>query len=358
MNKNIRKLNTMRGIAALMVLVSHYSNQTLIINNLFGDGVGQYGVMFFFLLSAFLMGYLYIEKDFDHTNSRNYAIARFARVVPLYLLVVFISFFTQLLALNNIFYPILTSRGLLLHLSFIFGASVLWTIPVEVQFYGLFPLFWWINKKKGSTYLSSVLIFSLMVLFLIGLRKYRFDIAGFDGEIILSLVLPVFLIGLLFGILYTQWQPLEKNQSNWYLSAFLLLPLLFPNIYHPITAAFFGSVRRWEAVSLIWADVGVLLIVSVIFFAYVFFVPDDNPLISNPVGDFLGDISYSLYLWHLPILIFITSNFNIGNPYLWGIGYTATTIVISYLSFRVIELPAKRFLRQRLMVTNEAHNAD
>jgi peptidoglycan/LPS O-acetylase OafA/YrhL len=60
----IRKLNMLRGLAALIVLVSHYSNATNLLNAMPGRGAGQLGVMIFFILSGFLMSYLYLKKGF------------------------------------------------------------------------------------------------------------------------------------------------------------------------------------------------------------------------------------------------------------------------------------------------------
>ena len=39
----IRKLNTLRGIAALIVLISHYSNATNLFHGVLGTGGGQFG---------------------------------------------------------------------------------------------------------------------------------------------------------------------------------------------------------------------------------------------------------------------------------------------------------------------------
>ena len=64
----IRKLNTLRGLAALIVVVSHYSNATLIMGGLLGFGGGQFGVMIFFVLSGFLMSYLYLGREFTASS--------------------------------------------------------------------------------------------------------------------------------------------------------------------------------------------------------------------------------------------------------------------------------------------------
>jgi peptidoglycan/LPS O-acetylase OafA/YrhL len=59
----IRKLNSLRGLAALIVLVSHYSNESGLLGRALGIGAGQFGVMIFFPLSSFLISYLYLDRQ-------------------------------------------------------------------------------------------------------------------------------------------------------------------------------------------------------------------------------------------------------------------------------------------------------
>ena len=98
----IRKLNTLPGIAALIVVVSHYSNETDILHGVLGNGAGQFGVMLFFILSGFLMSYLYLNKKLDVENVRYYAVARIARVIPLFVLVVLLSYLLQAVGISGI----------------------------------------------------------------------------------------------------------------------------------------------------------------------------------------------------------------------------------------------------------------
>ena len=78
----IRRLNTLRGLAALIVLVGHYSNKARLWDALLGTRAPQLGVMLFFLLSAFLMTVLYLDREPTKQAMRGYAMARIARVLP------------------------------------------------------------------------------------------------------------------------------------------------------------------------------------------------------------------------------------------------------------------------------------
>ena len=50
----IRKLNALRGLAAIIVFITHFSDITNWLDGALGGGSGAYGVMLFFLLSGFL----------------------------------------------------------------------------------------------------------------------------------------------------------------------------------------------------------------------------------------------------------------------------------------------------------------
>jgi peptidoglycan/LPS O-acetylase OafA/YrhL len=62
----IRVLNTLRGIAALIVVIAHYSRSTGLLGGYSRRGSGQLGVIFF-MISGFLMTYIYLGKSFNQT---------------------------------------------------------------------------------------------------------------------------------------------------------------------------------------------------------------------------------------------------------------------------------------------------
>jgi peptidoglycan/LPS O-acetylase OafA/YrhL len=84
-------LDGLRGLAILIVIVSHVSNAIDLWGRMLGDGAGQIGVMLFFVLSGFLMGQLYLDKPFNHANLWNFAARRFARLAPLFYLTVSVA---------------------------------------------------------------------------------------------------------------------------------------------------------------------------------------------------------------------------------------------------------------------------
>lgn len=87
--ESIDALDGIRGMAALMVAFSHMGNVGHFIEI---RGTGQHGVMLFFVLSGFLMSWLYGTGDGSNSNWIRYSLRRVLRVYPLYFVVIFLDF--------------------------------------------------------------------------------------------------------------------------------------------------------------------------------------------------------------------------------------------------------------------------
>lgn len=136
----------LRGMAALLVVVSHAFSHQIGLDNPFVVFAGQMGVTLFFVISGFIMVYISGNQSF---SAWNFLTRRAARIVPLYWL------FTALAALLALFLPSLfktttfTWPHLLQSLFFIVheapgrgGSSPLlslgWTLNYEAYFYVTF----------------------------------------------------------------------------------------------------------------------------------------------------------------------------------------------------------------------------
>lgn len=63
--------------------------------------------------------------------------------------------------------------------------------------------------------------------------------------------------------------------------------------------------------------------------------------LTNPVSGYIGDISYSLYLWHFPFIIFAASLFGDGTP-LYFLSALSGMIICSVLGYHLFEDPIRR----------------
>src|SRR5713101_642898 len=85
----IKALTSLRFFAAVHVILFHMTMNRigtyplLVRNFLLASPIG---VVFFFVLSGFILTYNYVRKDKPVTDSRSFWRARFARIYPVYVL--------------------------------------------------------------------------------------------------------------------------------------------------------------------------------------------------------------------------------------------------------------------------------
>lgn len=335
----IRRLNSLRALAALIVLVGHYSNRAQLWDAVLGTRAPQLGVMLFFLLSAFLMTILYMDRHPTRDAMATYAWARAARVLPLFVVVVLASYLLGKLPvawLQASVYAIPDWKAVASHLLFLFGVQVLWTIPAEIHFYAIFALLWWLRPRLPLT----LTLFCAVVLGIFASGHWplgpKQPINGFPIDLPLLRGLPYFVAGMLLGLLYLRWRPPARWQHPAYAAAGLgLVLLLYPAILERLTG--------WTYV--MWFNPLVLLVMALAFFCVVFMAPAGNRLLESRVGDYLGKISYSLYLLHFPILLAL-GKFGMARGELGLLLFLALTIAAAALSFRLVEAPARRAIRR------------
>lgn len=64
-------------------------------------------------------------------------------------------------------------------------------------------------------------------------------------------------------------------------------------------------------------------------------------LLSNPVSRYVGKISYSLYLWHFPVIVFLAAFVPVGGLRYYGLA-VVIMFVLSIASFTLVEDPIRR----------------
>jgi len=88
----------------------------------------------------------------------------------------------------------------------------------------------------------------------------------------------------------------------------------------------------------------VLAVVVAVFFFIVFLAKPGNHWLENPVADFLGKISFSLYLLHGVVLALLPDQAQ-QHPWIWLVIFLAASLAVSTLSYRFIEVPLQAHLR-------------
>jgi peptidoglycan/LPS O-acetylase OafA/YrhL len=318
-------LDGLRGLAALLVVLSHFSNLTGMWGNRLGDGGGQIGVMLFFLISGFLMGRLYLGEKITAGSALRFAQRRIARVVPLYLIVVLASFaaVTVFGTTQQGMYPI-TLNNLRDHLLFLAGVDVLWSVPVEVHFYMLFIVIWIATTFVRTTATAAILVVSaLLCLFVPNAAK----------EHELTYHLHFFLCGVLVAIAHGAG--IVRREKFWNI-AFAVLAfaplLLMPRIALQLFGVDFD----------LWKSPLILIVLTLLLVSALGSSLADL-ILGGRIGRLAGDISYSVYLLHGPIFIwlgFVRST----STKIFLFVFLASVALLSWTSCCLIERPSRRMI--------------
>lgn len=140
------QLDALRAIAALAVLVQHFSNQDFVPLRVFQLGyIGLLGVLLFFVLSGYLITGILLSSRASRfqTELKRFYIRRTLRIFPTYQLTLLILFVAGVPSVTRyIFWHALYVSNILFVLKPQVAAPIvhLWTLSVEEQFYLIWPL--------------------------------------------------------------------------------------------------------------------------------------------------------------------------------------------------------------------------
>ncbi len=141
-------LDGIRALACLLVVLSHMPLPLTFVT------LGETGVGVFFVLSGFLMSYLYAGAHWNWPAVGRYGISRFSRIAPIYWLVITVCILISYAHPEEDFL-LRIQGGAAIARHYLFGGNVwiFWSIPLEVQYYFFFPLVWWaIANRSRHTY--------------------------------------------------------------------------------------------------------------------------------------------------------------------------------------------------------------
>jgi peptidoglycan/LPS O-acetylase OafA/YrhL len=387
----IYALTGVRFLAAFCVLLNHlllgYVSRDVPHLSAFLASCGSLGMTMFFVLSGFIVHYNYSDSLIGSgwPGLRRFFVARIARLYPLYVAVVVIDIFLVLYlkqiavapvvaslpfyatATHGWFYfifPIGASLSLLLP-----RASITWSISTEFFLYILYPGILCglrlVGRQLRSTRYVPVLVAVASVLytayFLGFLKKHTgsFDsfgeavfghqsVRGVAGSYSFSwwalFVSPYFrvfefLCGVIVAEAYLRTQGIYFRRLVGVLGGVSLLYLVaaaFPE------ANWYSPIRRMNA------HVGYLPFCA----AFVAWMAWGGGLLAKLLGSapfrFLGDRSYSFYLIHIFVYAFGVRL--ISQQWGWAARIAVTWITllaIVCVTYRYVEVPARRFIRNR-----------
>ena len=329
----VEVLSGLRGIAVLLVLLSHVGG---VFQLPVGAGIGKAGVFLFFTLSAYLLT-SQILSAFNHQQITpaywgTYLVRRVMRIYPLYLLVLLVSALGY--AWFGRYFVAIEPFDVVRHLVLLDGKSVFWTIPVEFSYYLLLPFIaipLGFAQRYGNIWAIALGVFA------IGLSSWAWpqSESALNGINVLP-YLPIFLMGSLAPIVIEMMRQHYSRSSRLggigFILTIMAVAVTVPDLWRllvnaEITNSHFH--RDYLMYGILWS------------LCLVFALVDDGVIrrfLEWKPLTYLGLISFSAYLVHLPIFLFFNS---LAFPAVLSASLAfALTLSISAATYRFIEAPA------------------
>ncbi len=326
------EIDGLRALAVIPVILFHINNEIL-------PG-GYIGVDIFFVISGFLITSIILnEYERGMFSFSNFWMRRIMRILPVLITVVFVTLISGRIILYGPDINNLGNQGIAALLSFAnishwllagdywgFAAESspllhTWSLSVEEQFYLFFPLFMIIALKYFHRWVGLLfIIFTLLsvVIFLVGTQMspaatfYLFPTRAWELG-----------AGAILSIMFFKKHLQFKSNNILAMVGFLLIILSY----------FFIGDKGGISPFLVIPVLGAVLIIA--------FAKDPNSIINKILSAkpivYIGKISYSLYLWHWPILVLarqygLKHNLDINYIYL-----SILIFILSVLSYHFIE---------------------
>jgi len=307
----IREFQGIRGILAWWVVVGHIIGfsgnigKSTLLGSIIGNGYIPVDV--FIIMSGFVIMLLLDKKKEPYSK---FIIRRFFRLAPVLIICFFITFLivdfwnynlhnvgwmsspgweSRILRLNTVLNHKL--EHVLLHLSMLHGVvpkEILpssadaflvpaWSISLEWQFYLIAPVIYFLATRKQFKF---ILIPFVIILFLFLVPELGGFYNGNKGFILLNI--PLFSIGIISYFFYKNQKIKLSINTTTYISILFIISLFL------------------KLAIVIWVASFLL-----IFIKENKIIDKIKLILKSPLLFTIGDISYSTYLVHWPVIIFI-----------------------------------------------------
>jgi peptidoglycan/LPS O-acetylase OafA/YrhL len=311
----IRPLHGLRGLAAMSVFIGHFW---------FARFNPSLGVVLFYVLSGYLIARLYLERPFSGSEVRDYAIARIARVYPLFATVIVGTALLNSSSPASVYELSLTD--VVPHLLLAGSNKTVWTVSVEFQFYLLFIAFWWLRARGFMKWWLLLTVMAAAVC--VGLL-YGPDL----GRIALPRYLFIFLCGA--GIAHFTRRPTPAlDRVCGALLPIALIAYVALGIGYPKASIYASPAATVCCTALVLASACAP-------------ASRTGRLLSGGVPFWLGEVSFGIYLLHAFGQIAALDLFGKEGPRLAIVALaTALTLTGAAVAHVVVERPARAYLRR------------
>ena len=382
----IAPVEGLRGVAVLLVVIFHFAMAldarfadpwlAAIDGTLFTRVVvrnGMLGVDLFFLITGFLLVLPWIRQRAEGgpmPSVRGFYGRRVQRILPAYYVQLLVLFFVFVPLLRGLefwrFNPVYMAENLSAHIflvhyfSPVTSASVsvngsLWSLALEAQFYLLLPLLAPVFARAPLRTAAALLACAVgwrwaatshMDAWVAAIRAVepRWNISEATARHLLYTQLPGYLghfaAGMLAARAWYSWRDRPRTAlTEWAWWAISLVA----------AGALWGlhSPGGWILGQATW--IVALACLALLFLALVTgSMRAANRVLSTGPLAFVGRVSYSVYLYHLPLLLLVNA-FAPGVTGSWLVlpFYLAGVLAVAWLSYRYVEAPRPELARAR-----------
>ena len=351
-------LNGLRFFAAFAVIITHIEliKAQMNFENLYKNKIifelGGLGVIFFFVLSGFLITYiLLMEKEQTGTiYIKKFYLRRILRIWPLYFLIVALGFFVlpyfhfMELPYFVLFRTHLSLLNLILFLTMLPNLAFAiykplphigqtWSIGVEEQFYIVWP---WVVKKSKNILKTLVMLIGVLIIFKVVILSFvKAYPSNFQLSVLKKFIAMFKIESMAIGGIGA-WMVYKKKYFQMILSNYFLTGA-FAGV---ILLIYFTPDKLQDASFLVYSILFLIIILNVSL------SPTSYIKLENKIFVFLGRISYGLYMYHLIVIAAfigllkyfgINVNNSIASQLIVYISVTGFTILLSWLSYRYFE---------------------
>lgn len=324
-------INGLRAFAVIAVVLYHFDVP--------GFSGGFTGVDIFFVISGFLMTGIIVRKlDSQRFSLLDFYIDRGRRIVPaLAALCIALIIMGWFLLLPDDY----SALGQHINGSITFWSNQLynqevgyfdanahekwllhtWSLSVEWQFYMLYPvLLLLLQRFLGANRLRIVLVLAALLSF--AYSVYLSQVAPTTAFYLLPTRAWEMLVGGLVCV-----YPLTLAPARLVLLERLGLALVL------LSLALLDESDAWPG----WLALLPVSAAALILLAR----RNDSWLTANAVSQWFGKISYSLYLWHWPVVVAL-NQFDKLDDMAWVAAGVALSVLLGYLSYRFVEVPSSQ----------------
>ncbi|WP_217996433.1 acyltransferase family protein [Pseudescherichia vulneris] len=334
-SRRLFNIDGVRGVAAAMVVMNHavfiLMNTGIVKDTYFSEidyhifaRSGEVGVQIFFCITAFLFADRIIKTQ-NNIDWKRFFYSRIKRLAPLYIFMITVSLLIAIsispekfsFSIGSVYSMIsMYSFGFLGGDVHVLGVkmepltAVIWTLPYEWKFYAILPIIAAIISSNKTLIPSFIFV----------------SVIAFIDSYINSALWVYFISGAFVALVYNRIKPIDSKAFG-ALSSVAAIAIIIALIN--IDMAPYGQMR---------------FIIITLFFSLVVMIPPSifklKPLV------YLGEVSYSSYLMHLPVM-FVSFKLINSTKSLYNISFNefaiitcfvvALSSIISCFTFKYIE---------------------